>query len=122
MRVTITPIESLKLSDFRRCWELCDNCEDYGYTRWALKRWLAGIYEKRWCVLCREGGRIVGWALVTRMQKGTWVDFKIYVDPDHRRKGIGKRIALAAEKRFGTLGHYSPNKGAKAFWAKLGMD
>src|SRR5688572_13543716 len=121
MKVTIRPLKRVSLAVFRRFWQLCADCEEHSYTRWALKRWLSGIYENRWAVTATmPNGVIAGWALVTSYPENKEaVDFKIFVDPDYRRQGVGKAITDAAKKRFGKLDVYVPTAGATAFYKAI---
>ncbi|MEM6392605.1 MAG: GNAT family N-acetyltransferase [Planctomycetota bacterium] len=70
-----------------------------------LKRWTDRCRdEPENVVVCEETGRIVGFALLGAVRdtdldrKHTIELYALYVDPDFWRKGIGRRLAEAAER------------------------
>lgn len=50
-----------------------------------------------------QNSKIVGWAMVVGWEKD-WDLFMIFVDYDHRLKGIGTAIAREAKKKYESIG------------------
>ena len=61
----------------------------------VIEEYNAGIVLK----MTGEGGRIIG-SVRAREKDGTIYIGKLMVDPDHQRKGYGKRLLLEVEKYF----------------------
>ncbi|WP_232665281.1 GNAT family N-acetyltransferase [Pseudonocardia sp. TRM90224] len=76
-----------------------------------------------------ENGTDVGWlwlAMPAPGRRQPWV-YDLWVDPEHRRKGYGRAIMLAAEREVAARGHkelglnvFGDNTYAIALYASLG--
>lgn len=74
--------------------------------------------ERRFPFLIREGGRVVGFVLVTREQDAFDIA-EFFVLRRHRRGGVGRQVAFLIWDRFPgrwTVRVAETNGGALAFW------
>ncbi len=80
------------------------------------------------CVVAEENGRIIGSILCGHDgRKGCM--YHVCVDPDHRRKGIGKAMVLFAMEKLQeemindvSIIAFTANDIGNAFWKKLGWE
>lgn len=74
-----------------------------------------------------EGSKAVAWAYVALVGEQAWL-FDVVVDPDHRRRGLGRQVvgalvhrASAAGARVACLQTFAANAGARALYQGLGF-
>lgn len=93
-------------------------------SREAIARFLA--YNPGLSFACEAGGRVVGAVLGGTDGRRGYL-YHLAVDPAHRRRGIGRALALRAAAALQARGiekcHVfvlAENAGARAFWARAG--
>lgn len=64
---------------------------------------LGGPLPTHRLILAHWGEKIFGWAIILQRNKRL-TDLMIYVMREHRRKGIGSRLANAARELYATIG------------------
>ena len=116
-------LEAVKLrraaaGDLEALARIQDACPEM--ASWAVRDYL--LYD---CVLAEYGGRIAGFAAARRLAERENELLNVGVDPDFRRRGIGRRlIAELTESYPGTLWLEvrESNEAARNFYKVLGFE
>ncbi len=107
MDITSKWVIDLTVKEFLRCYELT-----YGTSGWmqeelwaaAKNEALSSPHRHSYAVLAKDGDTIVGWSLLQPIRHASKYKAYFFVDPSHRRRGIGTRLLNAAN----TFGRYRP--------------
>ena len=92
---------------------------DGRYRDDRLRTYLA--YEEHWPFLIRNGGEIVGFALVRKSKPGTHVIGEFFIRSKYRRSGIGARAAAEILQTFvgnWEISFQEENVKAAIFWRR----
>jgi GNAT superfamily N-acetyltransferase len=73
--------------------------------------------DKLHTVLCVEGDKILGWALVDKKCR----DIMIYVRKNYRRMGVGTKIMKKIRSKFGKYNVYDNTIPTKSFFKSVGF-
>jgi GNAT superfamily N-acetyltransferase len=115
-------------SEYRKCGNLTLGKSGQGrmyptlcalYTKDPEPSYLVGTREcvenDAWVFLAWEGEQLLGWCLSF---ESSWDGRQAYffVHPKHRRKGVGRRLARAVERKFPHARVHCWNQAATAFF------
>ena len=96
MRVTTKRVDNLTQAEVDRLDRL-----NMGFSYGMLKARFRTVLEypdDSYVILAREEGKIIGWALMFRKAGNRYYTVYMYVDKNHRRRGVGTRIMRGALK------------------------
>ena len=121
-------IRSYRGADYEQAialWEAVGfNVRGRGDSREAIRYKLAG--DRGPFLVAEMSGRVVGTAMASWDGRWAWV-YRLAVDSDYRRRGIGRRLMVEVERRLAALGTQrihlvtgEENGVAKAFYESLG--
>src|SRR5687767_8883441 len=131
--VTIRPMTE---RDFGAVYELGTRCYDQTtipYNCWSLSGLAKHLESSRGlCLVAEENGRIVGFVLgedsFEADEQTAYLEW-LAVDAEHRRRGLGRRLAEAALTRVEALGKArvvidvaGPNDASRALAEELGFE
>ena len=73
--------------------------------------------DKLHTVMCVEGDKVLGWALVNKHNE----DIMIYVRKNYRRMGIGTKIMKKIRSKFGKYNVFDDTVVTKSFFKSTGF-
>jgi ribosomal protein S18 acetylase RimI-like enzyme len=134
--MTDVSIRTMTANDFGDVYDLGSRCYDQTaipYNYWSMSE-VAKHFEtsKDLCLVAEENGRIVGFLLGEESfetdEQTAYLEW-LAVDAEHRRRGLGRRLAEAALARVGELGKArvvvdiaNPNDASRALAEELGFE
>lgn len=84
----------------------------------------AAVQNNPQCSIATENGRVIGWATATQRRRKRRTAINIMVAPEHRRRGIGKRLLnnlLNRARRTKDVFIWPQDKRSERFYQHCGL-
>lgn len=124
----MTELREFKATDYEAAFSLWNRCEGMGLSDADSSCAIRAFLERNpgMSFVLTVGGKLVGTVLCGQDSRRGYL-YHLAVDPQFRRQGLGKQLAMAALSALQTAGihkcHifvYRNNESGKAFWQSFG--
>lgn len=107
-------IEYSRPDQLRRACKLIVKHKLYQYTHWMIYRWAIDQTAFKKVFICWRKGHPIGVCVVLDKKFKAKVDVAVYVKPEYRRRGVGRKLLQRAG--FSAKMRHNITEKNKQFW------